>query len=372
MDLYTEKEVINGLFSSSTPGSLRRQNMSIKKVYLELTNRCNLNCSICYRKTWEKEAYDMSSQIIDNALNQIKAINTIKEIVLGGIGEPTFLENAEQIMQELRNYHITLTTNGTLLEGRMAETIVETVDHVIISMDGMSDTFYLIRGFALEKIIDNIKKLNELKQEKGNRKPLISFQMVISKTNQEEIFNLIDLAASLCVSQVIISNLLPATVEDQDIILYSRYENEEMHKLFQKVRNYSLRKGLEVKLPAYQLKTERRCRFIEDDATMITASGDVVPCYRFAHDGTEVVYGRSKVIKSHPFGNITKESLKEIYESSVYQNYRSTVLNNHYPSCIDCDLVDGCDMVRDAGADCYGNTPSCADCLWSRNLIYCV
>jgi radical SAM protein with 4Fe4S-binding SPASM domain len=196
--------------------------------------------------------------------------------------------------------------------------------------------------------------------------------MVISKFNQQEILNLIDLAADLQVSQVILSNLLPATVEDKDMILYTRYENEEMHKLFKKVRNYSLRRGLEVKLPAYQLKTERRCRFIEDDATMITAEGDVVPCYRFVHDGTEIVYGRPKVIKAHSFGNINNETLTTIYDSAPYKNYRTTVLNNHYPSCIDCDLVDGCDMVRDASADCYGNTPSCADCLWSRNIIYCV
>lgn len=346
--------------------------MSIKKLYLELTNRCNLNCSICYRKTWNDDTSDMSDSIINKIMKEIKEIDTLEEIVLGGIGEPTFYPNVAYIMNQIKDYHVTLTTNGTLMEGDMAESIVETVNHIIISMDGMSDTFYGIRGFSLEKIIENIKKLNLLKQEKGSRTPLISFQMVISKANQGEILQLIDLASSLNVSQVILSNLLPATIDDQNLILYTRYENEEMHQLFKKVRNYSMRKGLEVKMPTYQLKTERRCRFIDDDATMITATGDVVPCYRFAHDGTEVVYGRHKVIKSHSFGNIQRESLIDVYNKQNYQNYRSTVFNNHYPSCMDCDLVDGCDMVRDASADCYGNTPSCADCLWARNLIYCV
>lgn len=346
--------------------------MSINKVYLELTNRCNLNCSMCYRKTWETESYDMQQYVLEKALIQIKDIDTVKEIVLGGIGEPTFSEQAKQTMKFLKDYQVTLTTNGTLIEGSMLETIVETVNHIILSMDGMSDTFYAIRAYPLEKIIENIKALNQLKQENRQKSPLISFQMVLSKTNQEEVFQLIDLAASLGVSQLILSNLLPATIEDQELVLYTRYENDEMHKLFQKVRNYSLRRGLEVKLPAYQLKTERRCRFIEDNATMITASGEVVPCYRFAHDGTEVVFGRKKEIHMHSFGNISDKFLKEIWDSPNYFRYRSTVLNNHYPSCIDCDLVDGCDMVRDTSTDCYGNSPSCADCLWSRNLIYCV
>lgn len=346
--------------------------MSIKKVYLELTNRCNLNCSICYRKAWEYDVYDMQKAALNKAIKQIKDIVTVKEIVLGGIGEPTFAENAEEIMREIRDYHVTLTTNGTLLEGAMAETIVDTVDHVIISMDGMSENFYKIRGFSLDKIIENINTLNQIKHKKASKTPLISFQMVISKTNEADILQLIDLASNLKAYQVILSNLLPATLEDQELILYSRYENNEMNKLFQKIRNYSLRRGLEVKLPAYQLKTERRCRFIEDDATMITASGDVVPCYRFAHEGTEVVYGRQKSIQLHSFGNINHQTLKAIYKSPAYEKYRTVVLNNHYPSCMDCDLADGCDMVRDASTDCYGNAPSCADCLWSRNLVYCV
>ncbi len=346
--------------------------MSAQKVYLELTNRCNLSCSICYRKTWEYEAYDMKKETLNKALKQIEDIPGVREIVLGGIGEPTFAENAEDIMRDIKDYHLTLTTNGTLIEGTMAETIVDTIDHVIISIDGMSENFYKIRGFSLEKIIENVSRLNQIKQAKASKTPLISFQMVVSRTNEADILRLIDLASELKVYQVIISNLLPATKEDQALVLYTRYENREMNKLFQKVRNYSLRRGLEVKLPAYQLKTERRCRFIEDDATMITASGDVVPCYRFAHDGTEVVYGRQKTIKSHTFGNINHQTLEEIYNGPAYEKYRSVVLNNHYPSCIDCDLADGCDMVRDAIADCYGNTPSCADCLWSRNLIYCI
>lgn len=47
------------------------------------------------------------------------------------------------------------------------------------------------------------------------------------------------------------------------------------------------------------------------------------------------------------------------------------VYNNRYPSCLDCDLVDGCDFVRTSEYDCYAIKPSCADCLWSRRFAIC-
>lgn len=346
--------------------------MSIKKLYLELTNRCNLNCSMCYRKAWHQETVDMSPEVLKRCLEQIDLLPSIKEIVLGGIGEPTFFPQVENVMHILKDKYITLTTNGTIMHESMVDTIVETVDNVVISMDGMSEVFYSIRQFSLDQIILNIKAINEAKKQRKSQTPLISFQMVISKTNKDEILQVIDLAASLNVSKVILSNIMPATKEDEALVLYTRYENEEIKKLFLRVQNHAEVRGVAVKRPEYQLKTERRCKSITEDATMVTASGDIVPCYRLAHESTEFVFGRGKEIIAHSFGNIIENSLKEIWDSSSYTSFRKTVIDNHYPSCIDCDLVDGCDMVRSTAFDCYGLMPSCADCLWSRGITYCV
>ncbi|MDF2614378.1 MAG: Tungsten cofactor oxidoreductase radical maturase [Clostridia bacterium] len=346
--------------------------MSIEKVYLELTNRCNLNCAMCYRKTWHHQERDMEESVLEKCIQQIYDIPSIQEIVLGGIGEPTFSEEVQKVMNALKNYHLTLTTNGTIMHESMRETIVETVNRMIISIDGPSEVFYHIRKFSLEQITQNLKALNKLKQKRRSNVPAVSFQLVLSASNKDSIFEVIDLASELEVSGVIISNILPATLEDKGLVLYTRYENTEIQTLFKKLQNYALAKKVALQLPAYQLKTERRCKFIEDKAAVITSSGDVVPCYRFAHNGTEVVFERHKNVYTHIFGNISETSLEDIWEGSAYASFRSTVFNNHYPSCIDCDLADGCDMVRSSEADCYGNMPSCGDCLWSRKLIYCV
>ncbi|PKM96418.1 MAG: tungsten cofactor oxidoreductase radical SAM maturase [Firmicutes bacterium HGW-Firmicutes-1] len=346
--------------------------MSIEKVYLELTNKCNLNCTMCYRNAWDYETSDMPGEVLEKCLKEINETSSIKEVVLGGIGEPTYAEEVERVMYALKDKYLTLTTNGTIMHPKMLETIVDTVDHLVISIDGNHDTFFSIRQFPLDEIINNMKALNEYKKTRGRKTPAISVQMVLSTSNKDQVYEIIDIAESIQASQVIFSNILPTSMEDSQLVLYKLYENTEIQELFQGVRNYAFRSGLEVKFPAYQLKTDRRCRFIEDHTLVITATGDVTPCYRLAHDGSEVVFGRKKEILAHTFGNIKEESLREIWENSAYESFRSTVYNNHYPSCIDCELVDGCDMVRSTTADCYGVTPSCADCLWSRKIIYCV
>ncbi|MFZ5974159.1 MAG: radical SAM protein [Bacillota bacterium] len=369
--------------------------MPIEKVYLELTSRCNLNCSMCYRRSWCHLTHDMDKGILDKSLEQIKALPSVKEVVLGGIGEPTFHPEAERVMRALKDKYLILTTNGTIMNESLAKTIVDCVNHVVISVDGMADTFYSIREFPLEQIIENVKLLNEIKIKSTDKTspsasqymetmldkyremgvdipPMISFQMVLSKTNKDEVFDVIDLASSLNVAQVILSNILPTSIDSADLILYKLHNNEEMFKFFQRAQNYAYKKGMLLKFPAYELKTERRCRFIEDNTTMITASGDVTPCYRLAHDGKEILFGREKAIYAHSFGNVMEKPLDEIWESRAYTNYRMAVYNNRYPSCTDCDLLDACDMVATSEVDCYGYMPTCADCLWSRKLIYCV
>lgn len=60
-----------------------------------------------------------------------------------------------------------------------------------------------------------------------------------------------------------------------------------------------------------------------------------------------------------------------IWNSLEYSNFRGRITNNLYPSCIDCDLVDGCDYAKNEKVDCYALSPSCGDCLWSRQFATC-
>lgn len=344
----------------------------MKKVYLELTNKCNLNCVMCYRKAWHESLKDMDESVLEKVLFEIEHNNEIRTVVLGGIGEPSYSKQIYEVLNRLKDKEIIITTNGTIMSDTLIESYIKYVNELVISVDGLSDSFMKIRHIPLELILKNLKKLERKKEELGLKGPSITFQMVISADNYLEIPDIIDLASEYNVSKVVYSNILPATLEDESLVMYKMYEKEPLKSLLLQARRKSLPKMIEIVMPEIMLKTERHCRFIEEESMMVTVNGYIVPCYRFAHHGSEVVFGREKEIRSHHFGQVNNHTLKEIWMMDEYVNYRNIVLNNLYPSCMDCDLVDGCDMANNADTDCYGNLVSCADCLWSRRIIYCI
>ncbi len=345
--------------------------MGIKKVYLELTDKCNLNCTICYREAWQHSPIDMNKELLDGVVYKIKQLEEVEQIVLGGIGEPTLSPFFIETIEALSKFHITITTNGTLLNKELREVVVKYGDLVVVSIDGLERNYENVRGRGLKDVINNVKELMRIRNQSDTKKPEIYFQFVANRDNIDDIFGLIDLGADLGVDKIIMSNLLPQTEENSSKILYTRYENKEMKELLNKVRNYSFKRGINLLLPNIELKTERRCSFIEEDAVFITAKGDVVPCYRLSHSYDEYVYNRKKTVCKSTFGNIEEESLTDIWNSNKYRMFRENVYNNLYPSCIDCDLAIGCDMVKDTESNCYSISPSCGDCLWSRNIIIC-
>jgi tungsten cofactor oxidoreducase radical SAM maturase len=343
----------------------------LKKVYLEITDSCNLECEICYRHHWVQEPVDMKEDLWENTVNQIRDNKTIETVVLGGMGEPLVSPFFIRSVELLCNKQIWVTSNATLFREQLNAEIVSKIHLFVVSIDGMESHMVQERGVVFKELMANIDHLNQLKEQNQMEMPYLDIQFVASEKNIDEIFPLMDILAEKRVRNIIISHLLPQHTEQADDILYSRYENREMKEKFHKIRNYSFRKGLRIIFPEVELKTERKCAFVNNDATYITSRGEVVPCYRLSHEGSEVVFGRQKTLKQYSFGNLNEKSLKEIWEDKEYVKFRNKIYNNHYPSCPDCDLVDGCSLIHDVDFDCHGESPNCADCLWARKFVFC-
>ena len=88
--------------------------MRFNKIYIEITNICNLNCSFCSKDNREKR--EISLQEFDIILNKIK--NYTKNIYLHVKGEPLLHSKFGKILKLTNkyNFNVRLTTNGTLLK----------------------------------------------------------------------------------------------------------------------------------------------------------------------------------------------------------------------------------------------------------------
>lgn len=85
-----------------------------KKIYIEITNSCNLNCSFCSANNRKKEFISTS-----NFETILKKINNYTDYVyLHVLGEPLLHPNFKKILELCKKYNkkVNITTNGTLLK----------------------------------------------------------------------------------------------------------------------------------------------------------------------------------------------------------------------------------------------------------------
>ena len=142
---------------------------------------------------------------IDKLAEELSALG-LKRIVFSG-GEPILRTDLEDICKIFSKYNVkqTLLTNGVLVKKKI-DTLAPYLDELIISIDGAKpETHDAIRGVnSLNLIIDGIKFTKE------NFPSLnISFRTVIQKNNFRELHDIIQLGAKLGITRV---SFLPVDV----------------------------------------------------------------------------------------------------------------------------------------------------------------
>lgn len=341
-----------------------------KKIYLEVTNKCNLDCITCIRNSWKSSQGYMTDEVFNQFLHQLDQLPQLTTVHIGGFGEPLSHPKIIEIIAALKKkgLRVEMISNGFLLTEKTAAQLVQLgLDRLVISLDGSDETsFNHIRlGGQFNEVVDNIKTLNRLKQERQYFKLELGIEFVAMQRNYTKLPQLLKLADKLQAGFVIVTNLLPYSEDMVDQVLYDAPDDKLMVGTG---AGYLLFRG---RVPEMKLRTERKCNFVEDKSMVITWEGNVSPCYAGMHHYYCYVYGRKKEMFPYHFGNVMEKSLKDIWVTDDYLIFRQQVLEFHFPSCTDCKYLEGCSMVDDNKLDCWGNSPTCADCLWSRGLIMC-
>lgn len=348
----------------------------VRKVYLEITTRCNLFCRTCVRNMWGDPLADMSETTFRQVLDGMRELPELREVVFGGYGEPLthpyFLDWLAAV-KEL-GLRVTVTTNGTLLDEPRAQALVEIgLDVLSVSVDSVRpEVFADIRqGADLRVVIENLETLNRIKRAHGRSLPRLQLEFVALKRNIADLPLLSDLARRLEANRVLVTHVLPHTPEMAAEALYGRDERPPLPLPPGWALNSSgwLLWGI-VELPRMNWGAERRCRFIAGNALVVGWDGGVSPCYALSHSYPYYIFGRRKQVTRYVLGNVNESSLAEIWTSDEYVRFRAEVRRFNFPSCVDCDLRETCD-ITEANDGCWGWCPSCADCLWAQNIVRC-
>ena len=96
---------------------LSRETMKFKKIYIEITNICNLNCSFCSKTNKKKQ--EMTVSEFEYILKKINKYTDY--LYLHVKGEPLIHSHLDEILTLTKKYNkkVCITTNGTLLKEKI-------------------------------------------------------------------------------------------------------------------------------------------------------------------------------------------------------------------------------------------------------------
>lgn len=273
--------------------------MRFNKIYVEITNICNLNCSFCSKDN--RKPTELTLEQFETILKKIK--NYTKTIYLHIKGESLIHSNFENILDLTKQYdfNVKITTNGTLLKER----------------------YHILKKY------NNIKQIN------------ISLH---SENNKENYFDEVFKYATLLSEEIPIVyriwnlnnfklNKLSTNIVDKIIYYYKLNSKIKINILNNKnikiQNNIYLDKDNQFIWPTNTNKSNNFIGSCLGTKTHIgiLSNGDVVPC----------CLDSNALLK---LGNIFVDDLNDIINSQIFYNINNGFKNNklNYPLCQNCNF----------------------------------
>jgi radical SAM protein with 4Fe4S-binding SPASM domain len=303
-------------------------------IMLELTNHCNLACTTCAREyAFGKEMdkgminKDMARKVIDEAWPYLDSIG------LTGMGE-TFLykeieEIADYIKSKNRGIILSVSTNAQLPDfiGKVSK-LVNKVDTIQVSVDGLDDIYESIRKNAVFKQLDNhLKQLVELCKDSDTD---LMLNMVVTKENYQHMPLLVDYAHTHRIRYVdfTLFNLAAATGIDQSY--YHFYKSPEFLKAVSQLED-----------------TATACKDVNVNSKNLRTGNEFQQCpFPWTHfyicwNGYSVPCCAKPFPKEMNFGNVFENGLLKTLNHESYRQFRALWYSNKAPGfCEKCHFID--------------------------------
>jgi len=365
----------------------------LRKLYIEPTNKCNLNCKMCFRSTWfDEEITEMTLEEYKNIINTMP--HTVETIFFGGMGEPMVHKDIFEMISiaSRKCENVEMITNGTLLN---EETVTKLIDSGItklwISIDDLdteNPTSYSGHDNS-HNVLNGIRLYNRIRQKKMTGAAL-GITFVATKSNVHQLAKLPFFIAQYLIDEVNISNISPTDKESQDEMLYSNmvnmytgpskgnilpkvnipYFDPNIPEAAEGMRELMAKQNFELYYNDQRIMRKTSyCRFVSEGMCFVRSDGNVCPCMALLHNGYTYMNDIKRTIHYATFGNVKDIPLSDIWNSEKYRTFRNKFDEFDFSPCIYCGH---CDLFEENKEDCIGNThPTCGGCLWAEGVLSC-
>jgi len=273
---------------------------------IEPTTSCNLRCPECPSglRSFSRPTGMLQDSLFESIVLQSKASLTWLHLYFQGepFLNPDFLKMVSFAHQN--GIYTSTSTNAHYLDEQRIEGILSSgLSQLIVSMDGITQEIYQEYriGGNLEKVQSGLKNLLSARKRTNQHFPRIILQFLVTGQNEHQLSALKAWAKEIKVDELQLKTIQIYDYEDGSSLIpsdlgYSRYKPIGNGK-------WKLKK-----------KLENKCWRMWQGA-VITWDGRVVPCC-FDKDA------------SHKMGSLRLNSLRDIWKSIPYRDFRSHLLSD--------------------------------------------
>lgn len=128
-----------------------------RKIYIEITNICNMHCSFC-PETKRAKAF-MNEQQFEHIVKQIKEYTDY--VYLHVKGEPLLHPNLKEILEVCEKYNlkVNISTNGTLIKDK--QQVLSNIRQINVSLHSFEKEDNERLQEYLQQVLETANKLNE-------------------------------------------------------------------------------------------------------------------------------------------------------------------------------------------------------------------
>ncbi len=328
---------------------------------INLTLRCNLRCAMC--TTCYEVGEEMSTEEILDVIDQAALWGVRVLNPLGG--EPFVRKDLEAILLHAarKDFHITLTTNGTLITWQRAAKLARIPPeklHMSFSLDGLWDVHDAIRGEgSFERTMAGYRQLRRADADARNPRRKILANTLVHARNLEQLPAMLDKLAEEGFDGVQLLNLFRRPPESSGSARTAEREDEvaalwigpeqlpALERLVQQLREWvrhppwpffriqNSERDLEL-VPSYyrdQLQPLEAPCWAGWKELYVNSDGSVIMC-----DGAlDFLEGR--------FGSVREQTLQQLWASPALRERRRVVKGCRTPCIQNCYLRRSSDRI---------------------------
>ena len=366
---------------------LRISRDEVAKIYIEPTNRCNLECRTCMRNIWDEPLGQMEGSTFSRILEGVRDLFPAPKIFFGGIGEPLAHPHIAEMVGQAKKIgsSVELITNGTLLTLEMSNRLLEAgLDMLWVSLDGATPESYAdVRlGSALPNVLANISAYRKARLTEYTQRAYLGIVFVAMKRNIADLPALLKLGREMGARRFLVSNVLPYTAEMREEILYERSGMDfclgpflelpiiDVNETTCRPLYEAFDSGKSVVFSGNRNDEQKgRCPFIESRSTAVSWEGNLSPCLPLLHSHNSFLDRRERFSRRHIVGSVNEKALQDLWRDPQYAAFRERVRAFDFSPCAICG---GCEMGEGNEEDCFGNEfPTCGGCLWAQGVVQC-